>query len=861
MPSTTQSRAISDLFSVIAPYGEFILTKKGSLIAGVELSGIDPDGLTSINHQALSEMARMIYGRLDARIMVTQYYAHFGGVIANLRGRDHPIADKLSRSRVEYLNRKSLNSSRLVHYLEIEPSQRLNRLSFVELFKHIFAAIHSASSRGVLKNAVSSEHNLLLCKQELDAQYDILKHAVDAMNTSWSMKDGMTLYPMTAGQTWAHMRFLASFRAPLLQIGKDDALPLEDWDYYLTEGELSPVVVNGLDAMKIGGPVNKYVRFAAIKRIGAPKIKPGFWANGADSPFFIKGNYVLMARWKPLTKVHKSLLFQKTESELNRQSINIGSLLLSHHDKLTEKEKREMLTPAIRDKLDELGEAESIDERWGNLTAMIAVFGEDAEQIRRTSIELDRATSSNNISMLWETVGTRYAYQAFQPGGSDQSIREMKVSLSQFCAAALFYQSSIGQPSLRAVGQAKDEEALYLLETPDGQLFHYSPFCGGKGLVITLGPTRSGKTYLKNTFASHLMKYDGLYRAIDIDPGSEPIAMLYGKGKGIFRVGDHGYGFNPFVNYRGQDDRQFRAYFTKLILYMMRANDEAGLKQLDSGEQQDVDRAVSEVLRLAEQDRSFPAFVALLPAHIRAKLARWVHPGKGMAPGQYSGLFDHNHDAIGRFDEMVGVYNLQAMKNDQAIAAVLWELFYRTTQTFEHPDYRHYVKGLDIDEAHYALNIPGFAEYIHTGIRTWNKYQVVLQLLIQSPLELANSIGWPVIKSSVSTLIFMADPNLEADLYCTTFGISLGDCEVIRGLVPQREAYIIQRDLGIAKKVIVDTELEQYAVNTSHPQETSIRNQLIEQYGFETGMNKFISYLRDNGSNDADYLPQREVFH
>src|SRR5204863_4803904 len=111
--------------------------------------------------------------------------------------------------------------------------------------------------------------------------------------------------------------------------------------------------------------------------------------------------------------------------------------------------------------------------------------------------------------------------------------------------------------------------------------FFFSNFIGGRAMLIGIGPIRSGKTFLKNTLATHFLKYGGVIRSIDIDPGTETLALAFGDDGGIFRVtADGRHGLNPFVNYQGEGDIGFVVHLTTLLIEMMRANDDPTLQQL-----------------------------------------------------------------------------------------------------------------------------------------------------------------------------------------------------------------------------------------------------------------------------------------
>ncbi len=179
------------------------------------------------------------------------------------------------------------------------------------------------------------------------------------------------------------------------------------------------------------------------------------------------------------------------------------------------------------------------------------------------------------------------------------------------------------------------------------------------------------------------------------------------------------------------------------------------------------------------------------------------------------------------------------------------EIFFRVTRLFEHPAYMHVPKYLDIDEAHMLLGIPYVASKIVQSIRTWGKYLAGMGLWSQSPLEFAALPHWGALRSAASTFFFMADHAMDIQLYQSTFHLTEGECAAIQSLQPKREAFIIQRKLGIAKTVNLSVEPEQYVVSTSTPRETALREKHVRALGFERGIDQTIEDLGLTGATPS----------
>lgn len=408
------------------------------------------------------------------------------------------------------------------------------------------------------------------------------------------------------------------------------------------------------------------------------------------------------------------------------------------------------------------------------------------------------------------------------PGFPKRCFRSTEFNATQAAACSLAFKSSEG---VRQWGPKK-EEALYILESEDGSPFHYTPFIGDKCLVLGVGPTRSGKTFMKNVLAGHFMKYGGLYHAIDVDPGSEPLARFFKEDGGIFRL-DGRRGFNPFVAATGKDDPQFSFHMMAQLRLMQKLNDSERLQELEPYEQEQLDRALRAVLSLPA-DMGHAKNLSGLFEHateLKPKFSRWL---KG---GMYGDLFDNVEDGVGTLDKKVAVYNLASVKDTPALASLAMnEVFFRVTRLFESPGYRTIPKFLEMDEAQYVLSIPGAAERAVAKARTWFKHGGGMGFWTQSPEHYMAIPEWATLRASATTFVFMPDQELDAGMYKEAFHLTDGECEAIANLTPRKQAYIVQREAGISKVVNLNVAPEEYVIATSRPDEAVIVNQMLEQY-------------------------------
>lgn len=826
--------AVSDVHTEYAHFGDFVLTKKGSLIGAVELQGRDPDGLQSDDFQGLSYLGRALYQELDESVIATQYYAHFEGIDVHLRGRLHPIADKLSRSRATFVNRKSLSSSSLVHYFEVLPSERLSKLDTASLFMHAAKAIFDADSRDVVKRHLSHVESLMCYFDELERQSGALSDLLMDVCSRWDSV--LTPKRLSVGEMWAHMKFVANLDPYYLSADYDANPPDNGWDGSLADGDVSLVNIRHMDALKLHGSESKYARMLSVNRFGDKHVPWGFWAERKGSPVRLKGNYLLMMRMQNMSPLQKAFMFGEKERELNRRSYDYRQLLSNRQQ--SESERRELMKPAIREALEDLGEAEMVDDIWGNAHGLLVTWSTDPNALPEQCTSLKRSADRASLNTCWEGAGLSRAFKSLQPGGREYSLRDVPFTTSQFAASSLFYRPCLGQPYVSDL----DDEAQYVFMGDDSTPFYYSPFIGGRGLVIGVGPIRSGKSFLKNTVASHFVKYGGSIHGLDVDEGMTPVAQSYGHDGSVFELEEGGaLGFNSFAVCQGEGDDRFVQHYKNQLMMMLSSNDNVTMKTVTPEEQKALDFAIKAVIKLPRALQRLSSVVNHCPESLQTKMARWVHSDSSARSGMYARYFDSETDSIGSLDRSVVAYNLRTIKDDSIVLPIVMnEIFFRVTRLFEDPSHRHLPKFLDVDEAHVMLKIPYVLDYLVRSVRTWGKYLAGVGLWSQSPQEFNDLEAWPALRSAASTFFFMSDPQMDVDLYKRTFLLSDGECEAIRALRPKREAFIVQRELGIAKKVILEVESAQYVVSTSKPSDSVVRRRNFAEYGFDEGLRRTI---------------------
>lgn len=831
---TVTSLPAADLFSVDQWAGDFFITRDRTLCGAFEISGIDPAALGFNDHLKLAQVIDRIFTSVPDSITVTQYQINSKAEPIVLRERGDPVQNQISKSREAFLATRDFLETRLVHFFEISLDDSFNSLSPLSILGNLAGSLYDKNKRAALKNSLSAKQQLLISRKDLNEKIETLRTAIDNSSLRWqSLCETRSL-----GRKELQMvlRFLASFRSETLLIDRDALTPVGQ---FIADGDIKPVNLSGQSCIRFDGPEPVYARMAAITGFGARPM-PGAWALGDNALSQINAPVVLMYRWKKLSNLQTSLLFEMKRKELERQTLNFQSMIASKHQGNISH-----LSQKLQNKFKELDEADAMRVHWYKSEAYILTYGSDASEIKRRTKLLHNAFVSSGATLVWEDSNLMNAYRAFYPTGAGKGARKLTTNNAQNAAWSLSFKSSIGMPRTEHTG----EEALCVFQSPAGNPFHYYPQIGGKGLVLGFGPTRTGKTYFKNTVALHSLKYGGLYFALDVDPGTEPLANVLGENGSVFRVYDERHpesGFNLFATATGVNDQEFKTHFMQQIRRMINTNYDEDSRSITIEEQGELDAALIATLQLPEDMQSLSYFYSHLSKELAAKLSRWVMGDVALQrpDGLYGVLTDSRVDAIKKTTRF-NVYNFQRLKNDNDQRAVAYaEVFYRILRKFESPELRSVPKFLDVDECHIPLQDIEFQNWITQGIVTWNKFNVLPSLWTQSIEEMLKLERWEAIRSAAATLLFTADHELNDTLYMQALGLSAGECQAIKTLIPRRQIYIIQRDIGVSKILDINNDPMTDLIVTSQPDTVVLRDQMIDMHGLNEGLTLTLEELK-----------------
>ena len=170
----------------------------------------------------------------------------------------------------------------------------------------------------------------------------------------------------------------------------------------------------------------------------------------------------------------------------------------------------------------------------------------------------------------------------------------------------------------------------------------------------------------------------------------------------------------------------------------------------------------------------------------------------------------------------------------EVLEPLLFYILHRANTAICDPKISHVFKAFFIDEAWLFLKNPSIKSYIIEALKTWRKQNAAMILSTQSLDELRKSEILDIIIESCPTKIFLANPDMDRDLYRRQFNLNESEVELISTLRPKQQLLIKTPEL--AKVANLEVDRKSYWLYTNDPFDNRKRREAFETYGFEKGL-------------------------
>ncbi len=406
------------------------------------------------------------------------------------------------------------------------------------------------------------------------------------------------------------------------------------------------------------------------------------------------------------------------------------------------------------------------------------------------------------------------------PGNRTFNLRRFHITDANYADLSFLFTIHTGE---RANAHLK-REYLAVLETTQATPYFFNLHHADIGHTFMVGMTGSGKSFALNFLIQSLQKYDPYTFIFDLGGSFRSMTRMHGGTHveiGYAALEGRQVRINPFCLPPEPDNLQFQYSLVRLL-----AEGTAGTA-LAPAEERELYLAIENIYSLPATNRTLTSLVRILPRPLAERLRKWT------AGGPYGFVFDNAEDtlSLSRFQ----CFNFEGMDTyPDVLEPLLFYVLHRANRILADPKSSTVFKAFVMDEAWLFFRNPTIRDYIVEALKTWRKKNAAMILATQSLDELRKSQILDVVIESCATKLFLANPDLDQDLYRRAFHLNDTEMAAIADLVPKRQMLVKRPTL--AKVVNLEVDRASYWLFTNDPFENKRRDEAIARHGFEKAL-------------------------
>jgi len=786
-----------NLYGFIGPHT--FLTKSGEVGVVLEVRGVDYECLDATAIDGFTKRLESALKLFDENYRVYQYLFKRNNETIPYRLYDNPIVDTAIKNRIAYLASKadtlfSLSAYYVVLYEGFQTSAKLGS-ALIELPKNpkkalsdLRAQFSGRKQTVVLGQHVSNAKTALLQK----ARGFILQ-----------VSDFLPVRMLDKQEAFCVLKKTLNFHPDKLDLAK---LKYDTFlDYYLPESSLE--CHRGY--LRVD---DYYVKVLTLKEPSAQSF-PLIFKRLLE----VEANYYVVTEWKKEDSGKMRRVIQAKRRHFHNTKRSFASQV-SLNDAPTQDV---LLDDSKESQVRELGEGIKEIELHGNyfgqFSLTVVIYDLDMAKVDRACADFYKVFSVHDAQLYEEKYNLLNAFLAAVPGNHVFNLRFLYLLNTNYADFSFLFTLHCGEPRNHHLRQ----EYLAVLETNHHTPYFLNLHYRDVAHTMILGRTGAGKSFLLNFLITNLQKYDPHTFIFDLGGSFESLTQLFGGS--YVRVGLESADFkiNPFCLPPTKENFDFLALFLKVLIQGQRPGD------LDPATERDLFHQVENLYAVDPALRTLGVLANTLGHDIASRLSKWT------SGGQFGFLFDNAEDNISfsRFQ----CFDFQRMSQyPELLEPLLFYILHRANGVIADRQMTSVFKAFFIDEAWVFLKNPAIQRYVVEALKTWRKHNAAMVLSTQSLDELKRSDILDVIIESCATKIFLANPDMDRDLYRRQFHLNENEVELIAGLIPKQQFLIKTPEL--AKVANLNVDPKSYWLYTNDPYDNKKRKEAFETYGFEKGL-------------------------
>jgi type IV secretion system protein TrbE len=768
------------------------LTKAGHLVQMLRLDGLDDECLDPNQVEYISARVESALRLLDEDFRLYQYLIKTPAKPVESAKSEAAVVQEALANRAAYLNSQPLSEIKLYWALVYEGGQLGKRqsglASLVREPSKVFQALFSE------KKAV---RNL---EAELTRSRQILAQRVAGLVVQ--LQDVVKLKILDKQGAYLVLRQLMNF-APHKVEG-----PALGYDQFVD----SQVCDSALECHRDHLRLDHY----RVKVLTLKEPPPYTSAHLFRRMEAVRGNFIIATEWRR----EGDARMRSTIQSKRRHFFNLRASLFNYVGKETPRPEEMLINEGtaalVRDLGDAQRELEVSGHHFGQFSITIVVYGEDLDEVRRTSTECYKVYAAQGAHLTEESYNLLNAFFSIQPGNSAFNLRRLWLSSANAADLSLVFAPSQGEVR----NDFLNAESLATLETCQGSLYGLNLHYGDVPHALVLGSTGSGKSFFLCFLLTQIQKYSPLTFIFDLGGSYRSLTSLLGGT--YLRIGreTQGISINPFCLPPTNENLQFLFAFVRVLV-------ESSGYQLRGEDERDLYSQLENLYQIYPEERRLRTLAHILNRPLGEALGKWIETG------QYGRVFDNAEDNLtfARFQ----AFDFEGMeKSQELLEPLLFYILHRASGAVYDPANITTLKVFVVDETWRFFKNQAIRAYILEALKTWRKKNAAMILATQSSDDLLRSEMLASVVESCPTKFFLANPDMDTAKYSEIFHLNRAEAEAIRSLTPKKELLLKRPDF--AKILCLNVDPKSFWLYTTNPFDNHRRQEVFDRFGLQKGL-------------------------
>jgi type IV secretion system protein VirB4 len=797
-----ESAALNDHINLYSFWnGTAFITKSGDLGIVLRVPGVDYESLDHAEQEYAVKRLEAALKTFGPGFHVYQYLFKSNRPEIPFASYDDPIIEAAVDQRRQFFDAKRdhLYQIEIFYAIVLEGPRSKSGVgaAFAQLFRDPAGAIAE------LRTQFTSNSMKTLLRSQIESALSTLEQKVQAF--SRQLADFMQIEVLNQQDQFRFFRRLLNYDEWRIA-GKPQSTQFLDYQVVNSNIEAER------DHLRVG---DHFIRVLTMKE-AITETRPLV----LDALLKIPASFYVVTEWMPLTADKARKEVNKRRRHFNMSKTGFVSQLGNDPSKTNPRdvlvdESKQADIENLGDCLRALGDGQSL----GDFSLTIVVCAPTKRETDQLIGEFAGVFTNADGNLFVETYNQLNAYFATIPGGYATNLRKLYLLNTNYADLSFLFTILAGEKRNAHLGS----EYLAVLETDNATPYFLNLHNGEVAHTLILGMTGSGKSYLCSFLLQNAQKYAPLTFIFDIGDSFQSLTSIFGGS--YLNVGQEARAFtvNPFSLPPTKENLQF---LFSLFRVLIEGNGQH--YRLDFKEERKLWDGI-ERMYVLEPDQRTVSNLANIVGELKERLHRWTRAG------QYGFVFDNTEDTLSfsRFQ----TFNFAGWGDaPDVLEPLLFYVLHRASNEIANPKNLATFKLFLLDEAWLFIRNETIRNYVVQAQKTWRKLNAAMILATQSLKELQESGMLQIVSESCPTKIFLANPEMDRDVYREAFHLNDTELELIAGLVPPGQMLI--RKAQSSKKVQLNVDSVSHWTATNNTRDNLKKREYFERFGVAEGLRR-----------------------